>query len=51
MDGQIDRVNKVLEDMLRMYVMNKPTKCEYYLHLVEFAYNNGHQASLGDESV
>ena len=37
----------MLEDMLHMYVMEKPTKWEYYLHLVEFAYNNGHQASLG----
>ena len=46
-DGQIERVNQVLEDMLRMYVMDKPTKWEDYLHLVEFAYNNGQQASLG----
>ena len=30
-----------------MYVMDKPTKWEDYLHLVEFAYNNGHQESLG----
>ena len=37
----------MLEDMLRMYVMEKPTKWEDYLHLVEFAYNNRHQASLG----
>ena len=37
----------MLEDMLRMYVMEKPTKWEDYLHLVEFAYNNGQQASLG----
>jgi hypothetical protein len=36
----------VIEDMLRMYVMDKPSKWEDYLHLVEFAYNNGHQASL-----
>ena len=40
-DGQIERVNQVLEDMLHMYVMDKPTKWEDYLHLVEFAYNNG----------
>ena len=33
-DGQIERVNQVLEDMLRMYVMDKPSKWEYYLHLV-----------------
>ena len=46
-DGQTERVNQVLEDMLRMYVMDKPTKWEDYLHLVEFAYNNGQQASLG----
>ena len=45
-DGQTERVNKV-EDMLHMYVMDKPTKWEDYLHLVEFGYNNGQQASLG----
>src|SRR5713226_9663376 len=33
--------------MLCMYVMEKPTKWEDYLHLVEFSYNNGQQASLG----
>jgi hypothetical protein len=36
----------VIEDILRMYVMDKPSKWEDYLHLVEFAYNNGYQASL-----
>jgi hypothetical protein len=45
-DGQKKRVNRVIEDMLRMYVMDKPSKWEDYLHLVEFAYNNGYQASL-----
>jgi hypothetical protein len=40
------RVNQVIEDMLRMYVMDKPSKWEDYLHLVEFSYNNGYQASL-----
>jgi hypothetical protein len=40
-DGQTERVNKVIEDMLRMYVMDKPSKWEDYLHLVEFTYNNG----------
>ena len=33
--------------MLRMYVMDKLAKWEDYLHLVEFSYNNGQQASLG----
>ena len=46
-DRQIERVNQVLEEMLRMYVMDKPGKWEDYLHLVEFAYNNHFQASIG----
>jgi hypothetical protein len=29
-----------------MYVMDKPSKWEDYLHLDEFTYNNGYQASL-----
>ena len=28
-----------------MYVMNNPTKWDYYLHLAKFAYNNGYQTS------
>ena len=30
-----------------MHVVDKPYTCEDYLHLVEFAYKNGYQASLG----
>eukprot|EP00253_Pinus_taeda_P005321 PITA_05321 len=45
-DGQTKRVNQVVEDMLRAYVMQQPTKWEDYLHLVEFAYNNGYHTSL-----
>jgi hypothetical protein len=45
-DGKTERVNQVIEDMLRLYVMDKPSKWEDYLHLVEFYYNNGYQASL-----
>ena len=45
-DGQTERVNQVIEDMLRTYVMDQPSKWEYYLHLVEFAYNNGYHSSL-----
>jgi hypothetical protein len=45
-DVKIERVNQVIEDMLRMYVMDKPSKWEYYLHLVDFDYNNGYQESL-----
>ena len=36
----------MIEDILRMYVMDNPSKWEDYLHLVDFAYNNGYQASL-----
>jgi hypothetical protein len=32
--------------MLRMYVMDKPSRREYYSHLVEIFYNNGYQDSL-----
>jgi transposase InsO family protein len=45
-NGQTKRVNQVIKDMLRIYVMDKPSKWEEYLHLVEFSYNNGYQASL-----
>ena len=44
-NGQTERVNQVLEDMLRMYVKDYSKKWEDYLHLVEFAYNNHYQAS------
>ena len=45
-DGQTERVNQVLEDMLHMYVMDKPLKLEDYTYLLEFSYNNGKQASF-----
>ena len=45
MDGQTERVNQILDDMLSMYVRQQPGKWEDYLHLVEFAYNNHYQAS------
>eukprot|EP00253_Pinus_taeda_P010289 PITA_10289 len=45
-DGQIERVNQVVEDLLRIYVMQQTSKWEDYLHLVEFSYNNGYHTSL-----
>jgi hypothetical protein len=45
MGGQREPI-KVIKDMMRMYVMDKPSKWEYHLHLVEFTYNNGNQVSL-----
>ena len=35
--GQTKRANKIIEDMLQMYVMEKPSKWEYYLYLEEFS--------------
>ena len=46
-NGKIEKVNQVLEDILRMYVMDKLGKLEDYLHLVEFDYNNHFQVSTG----
>ena len=40
-------MNQVIKYMLRMYVMDKSSRWEDYLHLVEFADNNGQQASIG----
>jgi hypothetical protein len=36
----------IIEDMLRMYVMDQPSKWDNYNHLVEFSYNSGHRALL-----
>ena len=44
-NGQTERVNQVLKDLLRTYVKDHPSKWEDYLHLVEFSYNNNYQAS------
>ena len=37
----------MMEDMLRMYCLDEPTKWYKYLPLVEFSYNNTHHSSLG----
>ena len=44
--GHTERVNQVIKDVLRMYVMDQPTKWENYLYPVEFAYSNGYHSSL-----
>jgi hypothetical protein len=36
----------MIEDMLRMYVMDKPSRWEDYIHLSYFEYNIGYQESL-----
>ena len=45
-DGETERVNRVLEDMLRMYVSERQTNWVDYLSLVEFAYNSSWHASI-----
>src|SRR3954467_3121377 len=45
-DGQTERVNQVLEDMLRACVLTYGTIWEESLPYAEFAYNNSYQASL-----
>jgi hypothetical protein len=36
----------VIEDILRMYATDNPSKWEDHLHFVEFSYNNGYKATL-----
>jgi hypothetical protein len=45
-DGQTERVNQILEDMLRACVLNYPDKWDKCLRLAEFSYNNSYQESL-----
>ena len=44
-DDQIERVNQVLEEMLRAYVSNEQTNWEDYLPILEFAYNSAKHVS------
>src|SRR3954463_12444980 len=44
--GQVERVNQVLEDMLRACVISFGKKWEESLPFAEFSYNNSYQASL-----
>jgi hypothetical protein len=45
-DGQTERVNQVLEDMLRACALTYDTDWESSLPFAEFSYNNNFQASL-----
>jgi hypothetical protein len=45
-DGQMERVNMILEDMLRHYVSPTQEDWDLYLSLVEFVYNNAWQKSI-----
>ena len=46
-DGQTERVNQVLEGMLRAYVTKKQTNWEDYLPILEFAYNSAQHVTTG----
>ena len=46
-DGQTERVNRVLEVLLRACILDFGGPWENHLHLVEFSYNNSYQASIG----
>ena len=46
-DGQVERVNQILEDMLRACVISFGKSWEQSLPFAEFSYNNSFQSSLG----
>ncbi|KAA0058528.1 DNA/RNA polymerases superfamily protein [Cucumis melo var. makuwa] len=46
-DGQTERLNQVLEDMLRACVLEFSGSWDSHFHLMEFAYNNSYQATIG----
>ncbi|MCO5608753.1 hypothetical protein L7F22_062968 [Adiantum nelumboides] len=46
-DGQTERVNQILEDMLRSYVSKKQSNWKDYLPILEFAYNNSKHSVTG----
>jgi hypothetical protein len=46
-DGQTERVNRIMEDMLKACVLTYGKDWEKSLSYAEFSYNNSYQASLG----
>ncbi|MCO5597178.1 hypothetical protein L7F22_051254 [Adiantum nelumboides] len=46
-DGQTERVNQVIEDILRAYCSQERKKWVHYLPLVEYAYNSFDHRSIG----
>ncbi|TYK05232.1 pol protein [Cucumis melo var. makuwa] len=46
-DGQTERLNQVLEGMLRACVLEFSGSWDSHLYLMEFAYNNSYQATNG----
>ena len=46
-DGQTERANRTLKEMLRSYVNSRQNDWDQYLAPLEFAYNNAQQSSTG----
>ncbi|MCO5602337.1 hypothetical protein L7F22_056467 [Adiantum nelumboides] len=46
-DGQTERVNQVIEDILRAYCSREPKRWIQFLPLVEYAYNASYHQSIG----
>jgi hypothetical protein len=45
-DGQTERINQILEDMLRASILHFDESWDKCLYLAKFSYNNSYQASL-----
>jgi hypothetical protein len=45
-DGQTERINQILEDILRASILHFDTSWDKCLSLAEFSYNNSYEASL-----
>ncbi|KAK8949163.1 hypothetical protein KSP39_PZI006059 [Platanthera zijinensis] len=45
-NGQTERVNQIVEDMIRRYILDHGGAWDERLRLMEFAYNNSYQESL-----
>ena len=46
-DGQTERANRTIEDMLRAYVNQRQDDWDHHLTAIEIAYNNSKQSSTG----
>ena len=46
-EGQTERTNQVMEDILRVCAIDFGSSWEMHLSLVEFVYNNSYHSSIG----
>jgi hypothetical protein len=46
MDGQTERVNQIIEDMLRACALSDGLTWDKHLPLTEFSYSNNYQESI-----